>query len=570
MTGLQTERGASNASTSHASRSGPNRSAPIEDRDVVVIGGGHNGLVAANYLADSGLLVTVLEANPRVGGMTSCHRPIEGAPDHVINSFAVDAFFWDSFPPSRELGLERYGLRRTRIDPGHVYLGPEGESIGFWADASRTAAEVAHFSRADGRRYLEFAEMLDGFADMVFPIAMTNPTRPERSALVKLVRAAAVSRRELRDIAALMASSVTELVAEKFEHPVVRDAIHATCGSTIPNNQSGSGVAFLWMATMHRYACERPVGGVQAIPDALERRLLARGGTVRCGAVVQEILISGARAVGVRLLDATEVHARVAVVAACDPRQTLERLLPSGVLSPEQERRVRAIPTSNLGYGQAKVDVALSGRLRLARHQKWRRDDLDLRKPSHTIGTEAAMERTFARSGAGLLPADGEFSLWPVIPTALDTSQAPDGQDTLYLYVAVAPYRLQGGWEHGKDALGRAVVSQAAEYYDGLEELEIGRQVLTNDDIGRLTHSTGGNVTHVDMTLGRAGPLRPARGFSGYRTPVEGLFLTGAGTHPGGGITGAPGYAAAREVLRATGRTSRSGAVTRARALVSR
>src|SRR5439155_3257210 len=133
--------------------------------------------------------------------------------------------------------------------------------------------------------------------------------------------------------------------------------------------------------------------------------------------------------------------------------------------------------------GQRKVDLALSGRLELSRHQKWRRDDLDLRKPSHTLGTEAGMERTFARSAAGLLAVDGEWSIWPVIPTAMDASQAPDGQDTLYLYVAVAPYRPEGGWESVKEDFGRSVVAQAAQYYDGIEELEIGRQVLANEDI---------------------------------------------------------------------------------------
>jgi phytoene dehydrogenase-like protein len=343
---------------------------------------------------------------------------------------------------------------------------------------------------------------------------------------------------------AMATSSVTEVVAERFEHQTVRDALHATCGSTVPNNQGGSGIAFLWLATMHRYACERPVGGVQAIPDALERRLIARGGQVTTGVPVAKILTDGTRVTGVVLCDGTPFHADT-VVAACDPRTTLERLLPAGHLSRVEQRRVASIPVTNMGFGQAKVDIALRGRLTMKRHQAWRRDDLDVRLPSHTIGTEEGMDRTFRRSGAGLDPLPGEFSLWPVIPTALDPSQAPAGQDTLYLYVAVAPYEPAD-----KAALADAVVGTAAEYYDGIDDLEIGRQVLTNADIASAVRATGGNVTHVDMAIGRAAAGRPARGFGGFSTPVEGLYLSGAGTHPGGGITGAPGYNAAREVLR--------------------
>jgi phytoene dehydrogenase-like protein len=198
-----------------------------------------------------------------------------------------------------------------------------------------------------------------------------------------------------------------------------------------------------------------------------------------------------------------------------------------------------------MGIGQGKVDLALRGKLTMRRHQAWRRDDLDVRLPSHTIGTEDGMQRTFRRSAAGLDPLVGEHSLWPVIPSALDPSQAPAGQDTLYLYIAVCPYEPAD-----RDALGNAVIETAAAYYDGIEDLEIGRQVLTNTDIAAATGATGGNVTHVDMAIGRAAAARPARGFGGYRTPVDGLYLSGAGTHPGGGITGAPGYNAAREILR--------------------
>lgn len=513
--------------------------------DVVIVGGGHNGLVAANYLADAGRSVVVLEANERVGGMTACHTPIAGAPAHIINSYSVDAFFWDSFPPSRELGLEHHGLRRVAIDPGHLYLAPDGASIGFWADARRTADEIGHFSREDARAYLEFTAMLDGFADLVFTLATSNPMHLGAKSLWQLGRRAGRSRRQLSAMIAMALSSVTEVIDERFEHQTVRDALHATCGSTVPNNQGGSGVAFLWLATMHRYACERPVGGVQAIPDALLRRLAAKGGRAETGVAVRQILTEGDRAVGVLLADGRQVHART-VLAACDPRTTLQQLLPDGLLSRGDERRVAAIPVTNMGYGQAKVDLALNGKITMKRHQAWRRDDLDVRLPSHTIGTEAGIENTFRRSGAGLDPLVGEFSIWPVIPTALDPSQAPDGQDTVYLYVAVCPYEPAD-----KDALADAVVTTAADYYDGITGVEIGRQVLTNADIGERVHATGGNITHVDMALGRSAAGRPARGFGGYKTPVEGLYLTGAGTHPGGGITGAPGYNAAREILRA-------------------
>jgi phytoene dehydrogenase-like protein len=155
--------------------------------------------------------------------------------------------------------------------------------------------------------------------------------------------------------------------------------------------------------------------------------------------------------------------------------------------------------------------------------------------------------------------------MWNVIPTGADPSQAPPGQDNFYCYLAAAPYTPEGGWDAMdatrrtvRERAGQAAVNKLAKFYDGVEDLEIGRQVLTNDDFGRLGRVTGGNITHVNMTLSRGGPRRPARGLAGYRTPVENLFLGGSGCHPSGGITGAPGYMAAREVLRAAGRGLRS------------
>jgi phytoene dehydrogenase-like protein len=522
----------------------------VQDFDIVVVGGGHNGLVAANYLADAGYQVAVCESNATVGGMTATSATIDAAPAHLINSFSVDAFFWDSFPASTDLRLGDYGLRRNEIDPGHLYLHPEGGSIGFWCDPTRTADDIRRFSPADARAYLEFAEMLGCFADIMLRLARTNPVRPDAATIGYAARRALSRRRQVGDLLRLPISSVSETIAERFTHQVVRDALHASSGSTVPNDMSGTGIAFLWLATMHRFVCRRPVGGVQAIPDALTRRLQAKEGTVLTNSAIAEIIVSGGRTTGVRLADGTRIGARKAVIASCDPRTALGTLLPSGALPAEARTSVENIPVSNLNYGQAKVDLALSGTVTMKRHQSWRRDDLDVRRPSHMIGTEAGMRRLFAKSAAGILPNPDELSLWPVIPTALDPTQAPHGQDTVYLYCAVVPYAPDGGWDSAKDTFAETVLDAAALYYDGLGDLEIGRQVLTNDDIATRTHASGGNVAHVDMVLSRSGPLRPARGLGGYSTPVEGLYLGSSGSHPGGGITGGPGYLSAQTVIK--------------------
>ncbi|MEW6471488.1 MAG: NAD(P)/FAD-dependent oxidoreductase [Actinomycetota bacterium] len=533
--------------------------------DVVVIGAGHNGLVAANYLADAGHDVIVAEASDRVGGMTASSAGIPDAPHHVINHFAFDPFFWDSFPPGRELGLEGHGLRRVRVDPGLVYLDPDGSSIAFWEDPRRTAEEIRRFSAADGDAYLEFARLLRGLGDILLEFALMNPTRIDAGPLTRTARAALRWRRQLPALAHLALGPARDAIGERFRHPVVRNALHAVAGATIPNGSDGTGLGFLWLSMQHRHSHRHAVGGIQALPDALAARLRAVGGRLLLGTPVTEIVVDG-KASGVRLADGGVITARRAVLAACDPRTALERLLPPGVLAPAMEARVRNIPVSNNDYGQMKVDLALSGQLRLSRHERWRGDGLDLRRPMHVLGTEEGIARAFARSAAGLLPYEDDFSLWTVIPTGVDPSQAPEGQDTLYVYCAVAPYRPEDGWEKTRDAAGNAVVAKVSKFFDGVEELEIGRQVLTNEDIARLANATGGNITHVDMVLSRGGPLRPARGLGGYRTPVEGLFLGGAGSHPGGGITGAPGYMAAREILRFAGPSSPRSGVRRARA----
>ncbi|HWJ82447.1 MAG TPA: NAD(P)/FAD-dependent oxidoreductase [Nocardioides sp.] len=531
--------------------------------DVVVIGAGHNGLVAANYLADAGRSVLVVEASDTVGGFTASQRAIPEAPDHLTHPYSFDPFFWDSFPPAKDLRLEQHGLQRVRVDPGLVYLDPDDASIGFWEDPRATAAEIERFSRADARAYLEFAGLLRALSDVALAYFVANPARMDVKPLARTARQAWRHRSQLRDVAALATGSAAEAIAERFTHPVVRDALHAVAGSTIPNSADGSGAGFLWLANQHRHSHQHPIGGIQALPDALARRLTTNGGQVLVGAPVEEILVRGGQAVGVRTVDGREVKAREAVVASCDPKTALGKLLPQGTLAPALEARVDGIAVRNGGYGQMKVDLAFSGRLSLQRHEKWRGDGLDLRRPMHVLASENGIERAFARSAAGLLPHDDDWSMWNVIPTGVDPSQAPDRQDNFYCYLAVAPYEpevewdaLDGDGQTLRQRAGESVVRKLGRFYEGVEQLELGRRVLTNQDFERLVGASGGSITHVDMVLSRGGPRRPARGLSGYATPVPGLFLGGSGSHPSGGITGAPGYMAAREVIRRSkGRT---------------
>ena len=533
----------------------------MSSADVVVLGAGHNGLVAGNYLADAGLRVIVLEAAPKIGGMTASQAGlIPEAPDHVINTCAVDPLWWEAFPPSRELGLDRFGLRHLISDPCYAYLHPDGDSLCFWHDPRRTADEIGFFSKSDAAAFLEFARFLDGFLEVTDPLSTTNPTRPGLRNVAATGKAAFQHRKELGGYAALLLSSGTEIIDERFDHPVVRSALHLLTGGFYSPSTPGSAFLFIALAMFHRFKTGRPAGGTGAITDALARRFQSRGGIVRTGSPVSEIIVEANRATGVVLADGTTVRAERAVLATCDPATTLGRLLPSGTLPPTIESRLAGLPTHSTGAGVLKVDVAMKGKLGLTRFNRKRRDGLDLRLPSHFLGTEDGYRRSFARSAAGLLPEPAELGSWSCIPTALDPSQAPDGQDVLYIYSPSVPASPDDGWENVTEKMGQIAIDHASIYYEGVAELELGRQIVSHEDIGRnkWCAPVRGNLMHLDMIPSRSGPLRPARGLGGYTTPVDHLYLGGAGSHPGGGVTGVPGYNASREVLQTLKRAKRA------------
>jgi phytoene dehydrogenase-like protein len=526
---------------------------------MIVVGAGHNGLVAANYLANEGLDVLVVEASDEIGGMTMTAPMIAEAPQHLINHCAVDPILWGAGPPGRELGLEDHGLSWTKVDPAFVYLHPDGASIAFWRDAKKTAEEIRHFSPADARAFLEFAEFLDAFYDLIFPIMGTNPTRPDLRTSAKVVRQAYRHRKDLAALGQFLLASGQEVIGERFTHPVVRSALHVACGATMPSSQPGSTLQFLLLAAVHRVPCLRPIGGTQAIPAALAARLKTRGGSIATGSAVAQIRVEAGRAVGVVLDDGRDIHANRGVLTSCDPQQTLLHLLPDGSLPERVEHRARAIPSNGFGYGQMKIDIAASAPIDLSRFQAQRRDDLDLRLPSHWIGTEEGVERSYAASAAGIMPAAEDLVFYNAVPSAADPSQAPTGQDTLYILAVAVPFAPPEGWQALKGPAAERVVNHASTFYEGLPGMEIARQVHTHEDIRELMHVTGGCHPHVDQILSRSGPMRPALGLGGYTTPIQGLFLGGSGSHPGGSVTGLPGYNSARVAIRAISKERRSG-----------
>jgi phytoene dehydrogenase-like protein len=529
------------------------RSHPVtsERTDVVVIGGGHNGLVAAAYLARANLSVVVLEALDAPGGMARSERPIAAAPHHAVDPCAVDLVFMHASTVIADLGLMDAGLRLVDVDPTYAYLDPEGASIAFWKDAQRTAQEIGHFSAADADTYLQMVRDLDVFLRIGLPLLNTNPVRPSASALRRAATQAARGARSLPHAGALFSRSPLETLEGRFRHPIVRDALASLVASGGDLAKRGNGAGFLFLAFLHRFGVTRPLGGMQSLATALVRRVTEAGGQVRTGVQVEQILTSDGRTTGVCLASEQELHARLGVVSTLHPQVTLGTLLPTGQLPPRVTARLAAIPSNAAGTGDLKLDVALNSRLDLSRHEKRRADGIDLRMPCVMVGQLSDMGEARARAEAGEMP--GTLPFWAFVGTAADPSQAPQNQDVLSVWTPFVPARPALGETAYKELAGNALFDAASTVFEGLAAQEIGRHVATSADICAKYQVPNGCIVHVDLVPSRMGPLRPARGLAGYRTPVGGLYLGGNGTHPGIGVCGISGQLAARELLRSTG-----------------
>jgi phytoene dehydrogenase-like protein len=518
-----------------------------ERADVIVIGAGHNGLVAAGYLARSGLDVLVLEASDWIGGCTTSAALLPAAPEHRMSPCADDVIALRDTTVGVDLELARFGYREVEIDPPYLALASDGASLALHRHAERTAAEIRHFAPQDAVAYLRLIEDLRPACDAAMTLMATNPVRPDPRAVAGAVRALLRRPRALPEVVGLSRTSAADAIRERFTHPLVQAMLANLASYGCPITWDRSGVNLMIVPMIMRAGMARPTGGMGTLPAALERSFTASGGRIRTAARVEEFLMSAGRVSGVRLHSGEEIRAAT-VLAATEPWRVLNQFLPPGTLPTKLAARAADIPTRSAGCAHFKIEVAFRGRLTLPAHQKARRDDLDVRIPTHMVGTIDEICAAIDDAGAGRLPDPLPFA--SMVKSAADPAVAPAGQELLGLWSGWVPLHPEESWDSLKATAEKSLIAHAQHYYAGFEELEIGRWVESPPEMTARTNVPDGNVYHVDLTPSRMGPLRPARGFAGYRTPVPGLYLSGGGTHPGPSVSGLPGQQAARTLLR--------------------
>ncbi len=517
-----------------------------EQVDVIIVGAGHNGMASAGYLSRAGKKVLVLERLGKVGGMTSAGYMIPDAPDHLVTPCAVELLFVRGTGLIEDLELVRHGLEWIDPDPTYAYLHPDGSSVCIFRDAERTIEDMSRLNANDGRNYRKFLKLLDALMDIGFPIMQAEPGRIDIANHAKVIGNAVRNARLKRELQALAAGTADQIACEWFEHPANVALLTNTAAGAGPVDEDGNAAAYMILAVLHRLGTGKPIGSLQAFANALHRSIEESGAEVRVNAPVAEIVIDDGVAKGVRLEDGTEIRA-MAVIATCDPRTAYGMTTP-GKVERRLMQRIEHVPANRSNAAPLLANIAMSGPLTLKRHQDLRHDDADLSKAVGYMGTPEEVRGSFAAARRGDIPDRHCVSLTPLSNS--DPTQAPPGGSLAYIYAPAMAVDTRDGWDAAqKDRVMDSLIAQLSEFYDGFSS-EVGRFVETPREREQRLNVTNGCVTHVDFGALRSGINRPATGFGGPIPPVSGLYIGGAGAHPGGGISGIPGRIAAKRVQR--------------------
>jgi phytoene dehydrogenase-like protein len=516
--------------------------------DAVVIGGGHNGLVAAATVARAGGSVVVLERADRVGGVA---RTVDLAPGYRAPALLHDV---GGLRPSvvRALGLEGHGLRLLRPRVAGVGLDPDGGGVALFDDPRATADRLRTRTPMDAEAYLRFDRRVRSVASFLSYVAAATPSDIERPSMADAMAGLRLGRalrrlgpRAAREVLRVLPMPVADLVGDMVEDDLLR-AVLASRGTAVTAMgpwTPGTATVFLMRSVGGGGAAGAPAfaeGGPGAVSAALEAAARSFGADVRTGAEVVAVTTLGARATGVALASGEEITAR-AVVSAADPKRTLGLLDPT-VAGPTLLWRGRNLRTPG---AMAKINVALSD---LPPFREI--DDPALLTGRIVVGpTIDHLERAADDHKYGRV-SEAPF-LEMAIPSLTDPTLAPEGSHVASILFHSAPYRLrEGEWDHGaREHIGDLALKSLEEHAPGITDRVVARQVLAGPDLEREFALTEGCVLHAEPGLDQFFAWRPLLGHARYRFAIPGLYLAGSGAHPGGGITGAPGANAAREIL---------------------
>jgi phytoene dehydrogenase-like protein len=520
--------------------------------DAVIIGGGHNGLVSAAYLARAGLKTLVLERRPMLGGAAVTEEVFPGF------RFSVASYVVSLLRPEiiRELDLPRHGFELLPLDG--TFTPVDGDYLWRTNDHGRTLRELRRWSALDAEAYQEYGQLMVDMARFIKPVLSLVPPDPGRidvrewlPLLGLLQDFRALPQRHQGTFVQLMTMSAVDFLSQWFEtDPLIATMSASGVIGTFQGIRS-PGTAYV---LLHHYMGEIdgafrawgiPRGGTGTVSEAIGSAARAFGAEIRCDAPVARILTRNGRATGVAL-DSGEVIAARAVLSSADAKVTFLDLLEPGTIDPGMEAAVRRYKFRG---SSGKVNLALDG---LPDFTALPGSGEHLRGAISISPSIDWMEQAYDDAKYG------RFSRRPyidvVIPTLVDPSMAPPGKHVMSCFVQYAPYHLEDGttWDaDGREAFGDAVVDTLAQFAPNLPGRILHRQVLTPLDIEERFGLTEGNIFQGELSLEQLFWARPVPGWSRYRTPVRNLWLCGSSVHPGGGIMGAPGRIAAQEVLRA-------------------
>jgi phytoene dehydrogenase-like protein len=527
-------------------------------RDVVIIGAGHNALVTAFYLARAGVKPLVLERRSVVGGaaVTEEFHPGFHASTlaHACGPLRAEII--------SDMQLQRRGVAWIEPEPRLCAPTLDGQTLFLFTDAAKSAAEIARVSKRDAEKYIEFAATLPRICGFVAellhaaPPEIDEPTVGDLFGLLKTGRGLrTLGKKEMYRLLRWLPMAVADLVGEWFGNELLRAAVAARgiFGCAMGPWSAGTGAVLLLRAAADANPAGTSTfvrGGLGALTRAMAEAAQDAGAEIRCNAEVARITVKDGEAVGVVLSSGEEIVAKI-IASGADPKRTLLALTdplhldPSVVLKLRNYRSAGTLAKVNLALdavphfralsesnGAAGITsgAALSGRIHIG-------PEIDY------------LERAFDASKYGRFSERPYLEI--TIPSLTDPSLAPAGKHVMSICAQFAPYQLrEGNWEQQRDALGDVVVKTLAEYAPDLPEKILARQMVTPLDLEREYALTGGHPFHGELALDQLFTMRPLLDWSRYRTPVQGLYLCGSGTHPGNGLTGASGMNAAREILR--------------------